>query len=148
MLEESAIPGLNSQPRIVKRGFSLKTMKLHLVLVELLAGLIKPSSLSPQEMLTVIELILRPLLLGYMHLKQAWKAMLLELRKVAPKARLVVYKVCSKNSYRFDSDILSAFDAAVNDGVDVISISIGGGDGISSPNYLGPSAIGSIWCSF
>ncbi|KAL4317976.1 hypothetical protein GQ457_18G018260 [Hibiscus cannabinus] len=61
---------------------------------------------------------------------------------VAPKARLAVYKVCWKNSGCFDSDILAAFDAAVNDGVDVISISVGGGDGISSPYYLDPIAIG------
>ncbi|KAI8028071.1 Subtilisin-like protease SBT1.6 [Camellia lanceoleosa] len=61
---------------------------------------------------------------------------------VAPKARLAVYKVCWKDSGCFDSDILAAFDAAVNDGVDVISISIGGGDGISSPYYLDPIAIG------
>ncbi|KAK9941603.1 hypothetical protein M0R45_007305 [Rubus argutus] len=62
---------------------------------------------------------------------------------VAPKSRLAVYKVCWKDSGCFDSDILAAFDAAVNDGVDVISISIGGGDGISSPYYLDPIAIGS-----
>ncbi|GAV62890.1 Peptidase_S8 domain-containing protein/PA domain-containing protein/Inhibitor_I9 domain-containing protein, partial [Cephalotus follicularis] len=62
---------------------------------------------------------------------------------VAPKARLAVYKVCWKNSGCFDSDILAAFDASVVDGVDVISISIGGGDGISSPYYLDPIAIGS-----
>lgn len=62
---------------------------------------------------------------------------------VAPKSRLAVYKVCWKNSGCFDSDILAAFDAAVNDGVHVISISIGGGDGISSPYYLDPIAIGS-----
>ncbi|KAK0582788.1 hypothetical protein LWI29_029531 [Acer saccharum] len=62
---------------------------------------------------------------------------------VAPKSRLAVYKVCWKNSGCFDSDILAAFDAAVKDGVDVISISIGGGDGISSPYYLDPIAIGS-----
>ncbi|XP_041010158.1 subtilisin-like protease SBT1.6 [Juglans microcarpa x Juglans regia] len=61
---------------------------------------------------------------------------------VAPKARLAVYKVCWKNSGCFDSDILAAFDKAVADGVDVISISIGGGDGISSPYYLDPIAIG------
>nr|XP_043630245.1 subtilisin-like protease SBT1.6 [Erigeron canadensis] len=62
---------------------------------------------------------------------------------VAPKARIAVYKVCWKGSGCFDSDILAAFDMAVNDGVDVISISIGGGDGISSPYYLDPIAIGS-----
>ncbi|XP_042508373.1 subtilisin-like protease SBT1.6 [Macadamia integrifolia] len=61
---------------------------------------------------------------------------------VAPKARLAVYKVCWKGSGCFDSDILAAFDRAVADGVDVISISIGGGDGISSPYYLDPIAIG------
>ncbi|KAL8060203.1 hypothetical protein ABFX02_02G009200 [Erythranthe guttata] len=61
---------------------------------------------------------------------------------VAPKARLAVYKVCWRSAGCFDSDILAAFDAAVNDGVDVISISIGGGEGISSPYYLDPIAIG------
>ncbi|XP_057966496.1 subtilisin-like protease SBT1.6 [Malania oleifera] len=62
---------------------------------------------------------------------------------VAPKGRLAVYKVCWKGSGCYDSDILAAFDAAVSDGVDVISISIGGGDGISTPYYLDPIAIGS-----
>ncbi|KAF5745365.1 putative Cucumisin precursor [Tripterygium wilfordii] len=62
---------------------------------------------------------------------------------VAPKARLAVYKVCWKNSGCFDSDILAAFDAAVADGVDVISISIGGGEGWSTPYYIDPIAIGS-----
>ncbi|KAI6701077.1 hypothetical protein NL676_015401 [Syzygium grande] len=62
---------------------------------------------------------------------------------VAPKARIASYKVCWKDSGCFDSDILAAFDAAVKDGVDVISISIGGGDGSSPPYYLDPIAIGS-----
>ncbi|CAK7329504.1 unnamed protein product [Dovyalis caffra] len=66
---------------------------------------------------------------------------------VAPKARLAVYKVCWKNAGCFDSDILAAFDAAVKDGVDVISISIGGGDGISAPYYLDPIAIGAYGAS-
>ncbi|XP_021900359.1 subtilisin-like protease SBT1.6 [Carica papaya] len=61
---------------------------------------------------------------------------------VAPKARLAAYKVCWKGAGCFDSDILAAFDTAVSDGVDVISISIGGGDGVSSPYYLDPIAIG------
>ncbi|CAF2032260.1 unnamed protein product [Brassica napus] len=62
---------------------------------------------------------------------------------IAPKARIAAYKVCWKDSGCLDSDILAAFDAAVVDGVDVISISIGGGDGITSPYYLDPIAIGS-----
>ncbi|RAL49305.1 hypothetical protein DM860_012738 [Cuscuta australis] len=61
---------------------------------------------------------------------------------VAPKARLAIYKVCWKDSGCMDSDILAAFNAAVADGVDVISISIGGGEGVSSPYYLDPIAIG------
>ncbi|XP_068639903.1 subtilisin-like protease SBT1.6 [Aristolochia californica] len=63
---------------------------------------------------------------------------------VAPKSRIAVYKVCWKNSGCFDSDILAGFDRAVADGVNVISISIGGGDGVSSPYYLDPIAMGSF----
>ncbi|KAK7842724.1 subtilisin-like protease sbt1.5 [Quercus suber] len=44
---------------------------------------------------------------------------------VAPKSRIAVYKVCSEDSCSV-SDILAGIDAAVEDGVDVISISIGG----------------------
>ncbi|PQM33887.1 subtilisin-like protease SBT1.5 [Prunus yedoensis var. nudiflora] len=44
---------------------------------------------------------------------------------MAPKARLAAYKVCwSAGCY--DSDILAAFDAAVADGCDVVSLSVGG----------------------
>ncbi|KAL2336358.1 hypothetical protein Fmac_010804 [Flemingia macrophylla] len=44
---------------------------------------------------------------------------------MAPKARLAVYKVCWSGGC-FESDILAAFDAAVADGVDVASLSVGG----------------------
>ncbi|ERN18248.1 subtilisin-like protease SBT1.6 [Amborella trichopoda] len=61
-------------------------------------------------------------------------------RGVAPKGRLAVYKVCWKAGC-FDSDILAAFDRAIADGVDVISVSIGGG---SVPYYLDCIALGSF----
>ncbi|XP_057835748.1 subtilisin-like protease SBT5.3 isoform X2 [Cryptomeria japonica] len=42
----------------------------------------------------------------------------------APHARVVAYKVCwAKGCY--DSDILAAFDAGINEGVDVFSLSLG-----------------------
>ncbi|KAF2323671.1 hypothetical protein GH714_036567 [Hevea brasiliensis] len=59
---------------------------------------------------------------------------------MAPKARLAAYKVCW-NAGCYDSDILAAFDAAVNDGVDVISLSVGG---VVVPYYLDAIAIGSF----
>ncbi|XP_062210539.1 subtilisin-like protease SBT1.6 [Phragmites australis] len=62
---------------------------------------------------------------------------------VAPKARVAAYKVCWKGAGCMDSDILAGFDRAVADGVDVISVSIGGGNGVTSPFYLDPIAIGS-----
>ncbi|KAL3688388.1 hypothetical protein R1sor_014697 [Riccia sorocarpa] len=60
-------------------------------------------------------------------------------RGMAPKARLAVYKVCWQSGC-YDSDILAAFDEAVVDGVDVISLSVGGG---VVPYFLDPIAIGS-----
>ncbi|XP_008788427.2 subtilisin-like protease SBT1.6 [Phoenix dactylifera] len=62
---------------------------------------------------------------------------------VAPKARIAAYKVCWKGAGCFDSDILAGFDRAVADGVDIISIQIGSGDGVAAPYYLDPIAIGS-----
>ncbi|KAE9617773.1 putative cucumisin [Lupinus albus] len=53
-------------------------------------------------------------------------------RGAVPSARLAIYKVCWSLSGCADMDILAAFDAAIHDGVDVISISIGGGD----TNYM------------
>ncbi|KAK7256677.1 hypothetical protein RIF29_30133 [Crotalaria pallida] len=53
-------------------------------------------------------------------------------RGAVPSARLAIYKVCWSFSGCADMDILAAFEAAIHDGVDVISISIGGGD----PSYV------------
>lgn len=51
----------------------------------------------------------------------------------SPGARVAAYKVCwpPVNSVGgcFDSDILAAFDAAIQDGVDVLSVSVGGDAG-------------------
>ncbi|XP_059658633.1 subtilisin-like protease SBT5.3 [Cornus florida] len=47
----------------------------------------------------------------------------------SPKARVASYKVCwptSSGTSCYDADILAAFDAAIHDGVDVISVSLGG----------------------
>ncbi|XP_047340862.1 subtilisin-like protease SBT1.5 [Impatiens glandulifera] len=62
---------------------------------------------------------------------------------MAPKARLSAYKVCW-NAGCYDSDILAAFDAAVADGVDVISLSVGG---VVVPYYLDAIAIGAFGAS-
>ncbi|XP_024987025.1 subtilisin-like protease SBT1.5 [Cynara cardunculus var. scolymus] len=60
---------------------------------------------------------------------------------VAPKARIAVYKICWGEECR-ESDILAGIDKAVEDGVNVISISIGG---TSSRSYdLDPIAIGAF----
>ncbi|PIN24155.1 Tripeptidyl-peptidase II [Handroanthus impetiginosus] len=59
---------------------------------------------------------------------------------VAPKARIAVYKICWENGC-MDSDILSAFDKAVEDGVNIISISVGGG---AVPYHMDPMAIGAF----
>ncbi|CBI31589.3 hypothetical protein VitviT2T_019324 [Vitis vinifera] len=57
-----------------------------------------------------------------------------------PSARIAVYKVCwSKGCY--SADVLAAFDDAIADGVDIISVSLGG----YSPNYFeNPIAIGAF----
>ncbi|XP_077240675.1 subtilisin-like protease SBT1.5 [Tasmannia lanceolata] len=59
---------------------------------------------------------------------------------IAPKARIAIYKVCWENGC-MNSDILSAFDKATEDGVDIISISVGGD---SAPYSVDPIAIGAF----
>ncbi|KAE8055199.1 hypothetical protein FH972_012057 [Carpinus fangiana] len=59
---------------------------------------------------------------------------------MAPYAHLAIYKVCSLLGCA-ESDILAALDAAIVDGVDVISMSIGGP---SRPFYLDPIALGAF----
>uniref|UniRef100_A0A251S4Z8 Putative peptidase S8, subtilisin-related protein n=1 Tax=Helianthus annuus TaxID=4232 RepID=A0A251S4Z8_HELAN len=58
-----------------------------------------------------------------------------------PSARLVVYKVCEQGCD--DIDVLSAFDHAIADGVDIISLSMGYPDG-SLELTSDPFAIGSF----
>ncbi|KAK9146987.1 hypothetical protein Sjap_006890 [Stephania japonica] len=43
---------------------------------------------------------------------------------IAPKARLAIYKICMPQGCS-DSDIIAGFDAAVKDGVDIVSLSVG-----------------------
>ncbi|KAL3342372.1 hypothetical protein AABB24_026407 [Solanum stoloniferum] len=50
----------------------------------------------------------------------------------APKARIVMYKVCWDNGVCNSADIIKGIDEAINDGVDVLSISIG----LTTPQYV------------
>ncbi|KAL4603528.1 hypothetical protein ACB092_10G129600 [Castanea dentata] len=59
---------------------------------------------------------------------------------IAPKSRIAVYKVCSEEGCSA-SDILAGINAAVEDGVDVISVSIGGDP---LPYHEDPIAIGAF----
>ncbi|KAM3698574.1 hypothetical protein ACJW31_06G198500 [Castanea mollissima] len=62
-------------------------------------------------------------------------------RGAVPSARVAMYKVCWVSSGCSDMDILAAFDAAAYDGVDVISISIGG---VSTNYTTGSISIGAF----
>lgn len=58
-----------------------------------------------------------------------------------PNARIAVYKVCWGDGFCSLADILAAFDDAIADGVDIISVSLGGAGPIDY--YEDPIAIGS-----
>ncbi|XP_060178462.1 subtilisin-like protease [Lycium barbarum] len=57
---------------------------------------------------------------------------------IAPLAHLAIYKVCHSFGC-FDSDILAAMEAAIDDGVDILSLFLGTGSG---PFYVDPIALG------
>nr|ALO20090.1 subtilisin-like serine protease [Solanum tuberosum] len=57
---------------------------------------------------------------------------------VAPLAHIAIYKVCNSDGCS-DSDILAAMDSAIDDGVDILSVSLGGR---SVPFYADSIAIG------
>ena len=62
-------------------------------------------------------------------------------RGAVPWARVAMYKVCWVSSGCSDMDLFAAFDAAIHEGVDVISISIGG----TMPSYTRDSiAVGAF----
>jgi hypothetical protein len=54
----------------------------------------------------------------------------------APRARLGIYKVCWKGGGCSDAAVLAAIDDAIHDGVDVLSLSVGGGAGHEMPGPL------------
>ncbi|XP_050874536.1 subtilisin-like protease SBT4.3 [Lathyrus oleraceus] len=59
-----------------------------------------------------------------------------------PSSRIAMYKVCGGDGYCSSSDILAAFDDAIADGVDIITISIGFSRGLEF--LKDPIAIGSF----
>ncbi|XP_030942108.1 subtilisin-like protease SBT1.8 [Quercus lobata] len=61
-------------------------------------------------------------------------------RGMATHARVAMYKVCWNNMC-CGSDILAGLDWAINDGVDILSLSIGGGP---APYFQDPIAIGAF----
>ncbi|KAK9084284.1 hypothetical protein Scep_030755 [Stephania cephalantha] len=62
---------------------------------------------------------------------------------IAPKARLAIYKICWANGCS-DSDIIAGFDTAVQDGVDIISLSVGSAPQEYSSDPIAIAAFGAI----
>ncbi|RMH71786.1 MAG: protease-associated PA domain-containing protein, partial [Actinomyces sp.] len=58
-----------------------------------------------------------------------------EISGIAPRARIIAYKALG-NLGGFTSDLVSAIDQAVADGVDVINYSVGGGASLASPDAI------------
>ncbi|KAK9078374.1 hypothetical protein SSX86_002431 [Deinandra increscens subsp. villosa] len=65
-----------------------------------------------------------------------------EARGMAVKARIAVYKICWDNGC-YDSDILAAMDQAIDDGVHIISLSVGA-NGYAPHYYRDSIAIGAF----
>lgn len=85
--------------------------------------------LTLHETLTVMALTLYRRLVGTLFLEPVCLAWGMGLPKGSPKARVAAYKVCwppINGSECFDADIMAAFDTAIHDGVDVLSVSLGG----------------------
>ncbi|CAO2823157.1 unnamed protein product [Amaranthus hypochondriacus] len=61
-------------------------------------------------------------------------------RGMATRARIAAYKVCFQTGC-FGSDILAGIDKAISDGVDVLSLSLGGG---SAPYFRDTIAVGAF----
>ncbi|XP_028787261.1 cucumisin-like [Neltuma alba] len=62
-----------------------------------------------------------------------------------PSARIAVYKVCWGNRGTcHDADILAAFDEAISDGVDIISLSVGARGGNPAEYFEDATAIGAF----
>ncbi|XP_031377315.1 subtilisin-like protease SBT5.3 [Punica granatum] len=62
----------------------------------------------------------------------------------SPRARVAAYKVCwppANGNECFDADVLAGFDAAIHDGVNLLSVSLGGG---AAPYFNDGIAIGSF----
>ncbi|KAL2902526.1 Cucumisin [Bienertia sinuspersici] len=59
-----------------------------------------------------------------------------------PSARIAVYKPCWGDDGCLFSDVLAAFDAAISDGVDIISISLG--NTLIRPYFMDSIAIGAV----